>query len=194
MMSLGPLIIVSGPSGCGKTTLIERLLADRVWPLRLSVSVTTRLPRPGERDGVQYHFWSKERFEAERAAGAFLESAEVFGNWYGTLQREVEPYRARGEGVLLEIDVNGWRQVKLLCPDAVSVFVRTSSLEVLEQRLRRRGTETEATLRRRLDGALRELASADRYEFQVINDDLDSALDVLRNIVRPLFERTKHAG
>src|SRR5688500_11674957 len=102
---MGPLIIMSGPSGSGKSTLIARLLEERTWPLRLSVSATTRAPRAGERDGVHYHFWTRERFLREREANGFLESAEVFGNYYGTLRQEVEPYRAQGMGVLLDVDV-----------------------------------------------------------------------------------------
>ena len=193
-MPPGPLIIVSGPSGSGKSTLLERLLATRQWPLRLSVSVTTRPPRPGERDDVDYHFWSREQFQGALAAGRFLEWAEVFGNNYGTLKSEVEPFRARGEGVLLEIDVKGWRQVKQQCPDAVSIFVRTSSLAVLERRLRERRTETEAAIQRRSKGAAEELAQASNYDHQVINDNLDAAVAEVRAIVGPLFERQTTNG
>ncbi|MCS7045747.1 MAG: guanylate kinase [Gemmataceae bacterium] len=186
---MGPLIIISGPSGCGKSTLVERLLAQTNWPLHLAVSATTRPPRPGERDGTDYHFWTRERFDAELAADGFLEWAEVFGNRYGTLRREVEPYRARGEGVLLEIDVQGCRQVVRRCPDAVTIFVRTSTPEVLAERLRRRGTETAESLEQRLRGAAWELAHAHEYRHQVVNDDLESALKELRTILDPLFER-----
>src|SRR5436309_11636858 len=111
-MTKGPLIIVSGPSGTGKSTIVKRLLADPELPLRLSVSATTRRPRPGEKDGVQYHFWSRERFLQEKEAGAFLESAEVHGQYYGTLKREVEPYREQGKGVILDIDVQGAAQIR----------------------------------------------------------------------------------
>ena len=190
----GPLIILSGPSGSGKSTLIERLLATAAWPLRLSVSVTTRPPRAGERDGVHYHYWTRERFDREVQAGGFLEWAEVHGNYYGTLKQEVEPVRARGEGVILDIDVNGWRQVKSKCPDVVSIFIRTSSPEVLERRLRERGTETEEAIQRRLQGAARELAQAGGYDHQVINDELDTAVADVRAIVGPLFERQTRNG
>jgi guanylate kinase len=190
----GPLIIVSGPSGSGKSTLIERLLASEAWPLRLSVSVTTRAPRPGEQDGVHYHFWTRDRFDREVQAGGFLEWAEVHGNYYGTLKQQVEPFRARGQGVALDIDVNGQRQVKEKCPDAVSIFIRTSSPAVLERRLRERGTETEAAIQRRLRGAARELAEAGRYDHQVINDELDQAVADVRAIVGPLFERRRSNG
>ena len=188
-MSPGPLIIVSGPSGSGKSTLIERLLGERKWPLHLSVSVTTRPLRPGERDGVHYHFWTRERFEQEIQAGGFLEWADVYGNYYGTLQSEVTPHRNRGTGVLLDIDVKGWEQVKGKCPEAVSIFIRTASPQVLEQRLRQRGTENEEAIQRRLRGAAAELVRSPEYEHQIINDDLDRALAQLRAIVGPLFER-----
>src|SRR5437016_710027 len=105
--ALGPLVIFSGPAGTGKSTLIRRLLAEGGMPLRLAVSATTRPPRPGERDGVDYFFWTPERFEAEVRAGAFVEHEEVHGRLYGTLRREVDPYRQRGIGVLLDIDVHG---------------------------------------------------------------------------------------
>src|SRR5687767_6466434 len=122
---MGPLIVLSGPSGSGKSTLIRRLLKEATAPLRLSVSVTTRQPRSGkeqEIDGVQYHFWDRSRFEQEVAVGGFLEWADVFGNYYGTLRREVDPYREKGTGVILDIDVNGWAQVRQKCSDAVSIF------------------------------------------------------------------------
>lgn len=183
----GPLLIVSGPSGTGKTTLIARLLADKAWPMRLSVSVTTRARRPQEVDGQHYHYWTREQFRERLEAGAFLEWADVFGNYYGTLRDEVEPYRNQGIGVLLDIDVQGWEQVKRRCPDAVSVFVRTSSLATYETRLRARATEDEATIQKRLRGAVRELARAAEYDHQVINDDLDTALAALRAIVAECF-------
>lgn len=193
-MTRGPLIILSGPSGSGKSTLVSRVLASKAWPLRLAVSVTTRAPRPGEQDGLHYHFWSREQFEQELRADAFLEWAEVFGNYYGTLRREVEPYRQQGLGVLLEIDVQGWEQVRQRCPDAVAIFVRTSSLAAYEQRLRGRGTESEAAIQKRVQGAQRELAVASAYDFQVINDKLDDAFTQLQNILQGLFERNQHAG
>jgi guanylate kinase len=187
MAKKGPLIILSGPSASGKSTIIGRLLAPGDLPLRLSVSVTTRQPRPGETDGVHYHFWTRAQFEAERSAGGFLEWADVFGNYYGTLRREVEPFREQGQGVLLDIDVQGAEQIRLCCPDAVGVFLKTSSLEAYEKRLRGRGTETEEAIRRRLAEARRELERAGEYNYQVINDDLDTAVRNLRAIVRQLL-------
>lgn len=193
-MTRGPLIILSGPSGAGKSTVLRRVLETSGLPLRLSVSATTRPPRPGEVDGTHYHFWTRARFEEERAAGEFLEWAEVYGRYYGTLRREVGPFRARGVGVLLDIDTQGADQVRRLCPDAASVFLRTSSLALLEQRLRQRGTETEEALQRRLAGAARELARAGEYDFQVVNDDLDTAVAALTALLRRQFEGEKHAG
>ena len=191
---MSPLIILSGPAGSGKSTIIRRLVEDKTWPLRLSVSVTTRAPRPGEVEGVHYYFRTKEFFLAEIEADAFLEWAEVFGNYYGTLKSEVEPHRLQGIGVLLDIDVKGWEQVRRSCPDAVSIFVRTSSMETYEKRLRDRKTETEAALKRRLEGARLEITRASEYDYQVINDDLATALAEIRAILGPLFERKNHAG
>jgi len=186
-MTKGPLFILSGPSGSGKSTVIAKLLADKSLPLRLAVSVTTRRPRNSERDGEHYHFWTRQRFDKERAADGFLEWAEVFGNFYGTLKSEVEPYRQRGLGVLLEIDVKGWEQVKRCCPEAVSIFLRTSSLETYEKRLRDRKTESEEDIQHRLEGARSELARAPEYDYQVINDNLEDAVAQLRSIVLAQF-------
>src|SRR5262245_40678099 len=184
----GPLIILSGPSGSGKSTVIKRLLADPPGPLRLSVSATTRPPRPGEIDGVDYHFWTRERFEAELAAGAFLEHAVVHGtHYYGTLRSEVGPYLERGIGVVLDIDVQGAGQVRAVCPNHVSVFLYTP-LEELERRLRRRGTESDAVIRRRLETARAELAQRERYSYQIVNDDLATAAAELRAVVARAFE------
>ena len=193
-MPLGPLIILSGPSGTGKSTVIDRLLAEKRWPLHLSVSATTRARRPNEHDGVHYHFWTVERFLNEVGRGEFLEWAEVYGNYYGTLREEVAPRRQRGEGVILDIDTKGWEQVRQQCPDAVSVFLRTSSLEEYARRLTRRGTETDESMARRLKSAAAELARAPEYDHQVINDDLETAVASFKAIVGPLFERTTDAG
>jgi len=193
-MAEGPLIILSGPSGSGKSTVIARLLALRDPPLRLSVSATTRRPRPGEQGGVDYHFWTRDRFEAEVRAEAFLEWAEVHGHCYGTLRREVEPYRRQGIGVILDIDVNGAAQVRRQCPDHVSVFLQAPSLEAYEQRLRKRGTEGEAEIQRRLATARRELARAGDYQYQIVNDDLDTAVAELRAVVLRHWTRDHHAG
>ncbi len=186
---MAPLIIVSGPSGCGKSTLIRRLLKERAWPLRLSVSATTRAKRPGEQDGVDYHFWSVPDFLKEKDADGFLEWAKVHDNYYGTPRSEVTPHREQGKGVLLDIDVQGAEQVRKQCPDAVSIFIRTTRFDTLEERLRQRHTETEAAMQKRLQNAKEELARAGEYQHQVINDDLDAALASMRLILGPLFPK-----
>ncbi len=186
-MRKGPLIILSGPSGSGKSTLIRRLLEEGALPLRLSVSATTRLPRPGEIDGVHYYFWKRPRFEAQRDAGAFLEWAEVHGNLYGTLRSEVDDYRARGVGVLLDIDVQGAAQIRRLYPDCVSIFLRTSNEQEYERRLRKRHTEDEASIARRLETARRELARKGEFDHEVLNDDLETAAAEVRGLIAEAF-------
>src|SRR5262249_22092272 len=140
-----------------------------------------------EKDGIHYWFWTREQFEKELAAGAFLEYAEVHGCYYGTLRREVDPYREQGRGVLLDIDVQGAEQVRRRYPEAVSIFLRTSTLAVLEERLRNRGTESEEAIQRRLANAERELARSGEYEYQVVNDDLTKAVADLAAIVQRLY-------
>ena len=188
-MPLAPLIIVSGPSGSGKSTIVKRLLEEAAWPMRLSVSVTTRLPRPGEQDGTHYHFWSVADFVKAKDAGMFLEWAKVHDNYYGTPTSEVTPYREKGEGVLLDIDVQGAAQVRKICPDAVSIFIKTTRFETLEERLRSRLTDSAETIQRRIKNSQAEIARANEYDYQVINDDLETALASLRKILGPLFER-----
>ncbi|HET6880629.1 MAG TPA: guanylate kinase [Pirellulales bacterium] len=184
----GKLVVISGPSGAGKTTLLKRLYAAAPVPLVTSVSATTRAPRPGEVNGVDYYFLSKDEFERRRRQGDFLECFEVYqrGDWYGTLKSEVAPRLIAGKWVVLEIDVQGTLAVLQHYPDAVTIFVRPSSLAELERRLRERGTESEAALRRRLEVARRELESLDRYRYQVVNDDVNLALQQLRTILSSL--------
>ena len=182
----GKLVVVSGPSGVGKSTLLARVLRQTEVPLVMSVSATTRPPRPGERDGVDYHFLSKEAFAALRGRGEFLECFEVFGkgDWYGTLSSEVIPSLDQGKWVVLEIDVNGAAAVQARYPDAITIFIRPGSDEELERRLRGRGTEEESAVARRLARARDELASAGQYGHQVINDDLDRAVGEVCDILR----------
>jgi guanylate kinase len=183
----GPLVILSGPSGSGKSTVLAQLLRTTDVPLRLAVSATTRKPRPGESDGVHYHFWPRSKFEATVAAGAFLEWADVFGNCYGTLRSEVEPFREQGVGVILEIDVQGAAAVRKVCPDAVSIFLKAPSPEIYEQRLRQRHTEDEATIQRRLAGARREEARIGEYDHVVVNDVVERAVAESQAIIRRSF-------
>lgn len=186
---MAPLIILSGPAGSGKSTVLEWLLQPGDLPLRPSVSATTRKARGGERDGVDYHFWPRDRFERAIQEGALLEWAEVHGNYYGTLRQEVEPFRQQGVGVILIIDVQGAAQVRAKCPDAVSIFLQAPSFEAYEQRLRKRGTETEEGIQRRLATARRELEHLGEYQYVVMNDDLERAVGELRQIVLELLRK-----
>jgi guanylate kinase len=180
-----PLIVLSGPSGVGKSTVLRRLLARHADQLRLSVSATTRPPRPGEKDGVDYYFLSDEEFRRRRQAGEFLECCEVFGrgHWYGTLLEEVTPSRGGKKWVVLDIDVDGAEKVRSRFPDVLTIFLRPSSEEELERRLRARGTESQDAIARRLEVARRELARAGSYRFQVVNDVVERAVDEITEIL-----------
>jgi guanylate kinase len=178
----GLLFIVSAPSGTGKTTLVERLV--QVVPrLRMSRSYTSRAARAGEHHGVDYNFISRERFEAMIAQHAFLEWADVFGNYYGTCAGDTEAILAAGEDVVLVIDVQGARQVRGRGIETVGVFVLPPSASVLETRLRGRSKDSEEQILRRLDVARTEVGEFAQYEYVVVNDDLDGAVNRLRAIV-----------
>ena len=174
----GHVVVISGPSGAGKSTVVRQLLRDCPLPLALSVSATTRKPRPGEQNGVHYHFLSHDEFARRMQAGEFLECKEVFGrgDWYGTLQSEVASGLATGKWVILEIDVEGALAVLEKHPQSLTIFIHSGSIEELERRLRQRNTENEAALQRRLEVARRELAYRDRYQYQVINRDVPQAV------------------
>jgi guanylate kinase len=180
------LIVLSGPSGVGKSTVLRQLVDQYPNQLRLSVSATTRPPRPGEADGTDYHFLTPDEFSARLQAGEFLESCEVFGrgHWYGTLLDEVSPIRNGEKWVVLDIDVDGAEKVRQRFPHVLGIFLRPSSEEELERRLRARGTESEAAVQRRLEVARRELARADQYQFQVVNETVDQAVDEIRRILK----------
>ena len=176
------LFVVSGPSGVGKGTLVS-LLRERVPGLGLTVSATTRSPRPGEREGVAYYFLDDEEFERRAAAGEFLEWVWVHGHRYGTLKSEVERLLSEGSSVVLEIDVQGGLSVRAAVPDAVLVFIEPPSAEELERRLRGRGTEDEESVRRRLANARDEMGCAARYDVRIVNDDLDRAVGELAHVI-----------
>lgn len=172
----GRLVIVSGPSGAGKTTVVKRLLAECPVRIVLSISATTRRPRPGEREGVEYFFLTTDEFVRRREAGEFLENAEFSGNYYGTPKAQVEHRLAAGEWVLLEIEVQGMISVVQQYPDAVTIFVAPRDMEELERRLRGRGTESEETIQQRLEVARAEWSAADRYQYQVTNNSVDQSV------------------
>ena len=181
----GKLVVISGPSGVGKSTVVRQVLQQCGSDLKLSVSATTRPPRPGERDGVDYFFLSDAEFMRRRAAGDFLECIEVFGrgHWYGTLWNEVRTSLSQGKWVILEIDVDGAGEVMNQFPDAVTIFIRPESTEELERRLRSRGTENEDSVQRRLAVARHELLLSDRYEYQVVNVTVPEAVDQICEIL-----------
>lgn len=176
------LFVISGPSGAGKSALIERLLAGDPL-IRFSVSCTTRAPRPGERNGINYHYISRPDFEADIAAGRFFEHAEFSGNLYGTHWAELETAQSQGRDLLLDIEVQGARQLQEKGIDAVYIFVTPPSFAESERRLRSRNTESEATIERRLNQAVVDVAEMERYQYVIINDDLDNAYLQLQAIV-----------
>jgi guanylate kinase len=175
-MAHGKLIVLTGPSGVGKGTLVKSLL-QRHPELFLSVSVTTRSPRPGEIDGVSYSFIDRPRFERMVANGELLEWAEFAGNYYGTPRSAVEEKIRQGHWVILEIELEGARQIRKNFPEALRIFILPPSLPELEHRIRHRGQDSEAAIVRRLDRALEEIAAADEFDIQIINDDFDKAID-----------------
>ena len=177
----GRLIVLSGASGSGKSTLVKRLLERPGLRLQVSVSATTRAPRPASRRAAITSFLSREEFEAIR--GQLLESAEVHGHSYGTPAEPVRQALAEGICVILVIDVQGGFQVREKVPNALLIFVQTPSLEELERRLRARGTDDEATIQRRLANARRELEMSKHYDVHVVNDDLDRSVDELAEIL-----------
>ncbi len=188
-MSRGNLFIISAPSGAGKSSILKKLLAV-VDNLAFSVSHTTRAPRPGESNGREYHFVDRTTFEKMRGNQAFLEWAEVHGNLYGTSRAAIEAQQAQGIDVFLDIDVQGARQLReQQLQDSVFLFIAPPSWAELEKRLRGRGTDPEETVQLRLRNARREMEDAGRYDYLVINDQLDEAVDVLRAVV--IAERCK---
>jgi guanylate kinase len=176
------VFMVVAPSGAGKSSLVNALLADDAG-ICLSVSCTTRPPRPGEVDGREYHFIDVAEFQRRRALGEFLESAEVHGNFYATSRRAIEERLAQGLDVLLEIDWQGARQVKAYFEDAVGVFILPPSIDALDERLHKRGQDSPSVIKRRLLAAGSEIARAPEFDYIIINQDFDVALAQLRAVV-----------
>jgi len=181
-MTTGVLFVVSAPSGAGKTSLLRALIPSDPR-LQLSVSHTTRAPRPGEQDGEHYHFVDRPRFEAMVAAGAFLEHAQVFDNFYGTAEQSVRDVLAAGRDVVLEIDWQGAREMRARFPVAVSVFIVPPDVQTLRERLSGRGQDSAEVIERRMRAARRELSHYGEYDYLVVNDDFAQALADLRAIV-----------
>ena len=184
----GKVVIISGPSGAGKSTLVRRLLQTCPLPLELSISATTRPPRPDELNGIDYHFLSADEFDEKRLAGEFLEYKEVFGQgyWYGTLLAKIDDGHRLGKWVILEIDVAGAMSVIDRVPDAITIFIHPGSMEELERRLRNRQTDNEEAIVRRLEVATQEMANRHQYEYQVINKDVDVATNEVSQILQAL--------
>jgi len=187
----GKLFVITAPSGAGKSSLIQALLKDDP-SLKLSISYTTRPPRPGEQDGREYHFVDDREFLAMRSRGEFLESAEVHGNRYGTAKRVIVEALERGHDLLLEIDWQGAQQVRRLHPGCVGIFILPPSIEELERRMRTRGQDSEPVIQRRLASAREELTHAGEFKYAIINKDFEAAKGELSDIIRK--ERAKPHG
>ena len=177
----GQLFIVAAPSGAGKSSLVNAVLA-RTQGICLSISYTSRAPRPGERHAQHYHFVGKDEFERMVAAGDFFEHALVHGDYKGTARQSVEPQLAAGQDVLLEIDWQGAQQVKLKVPDALGVFILPPSREALESRMRSRGQDSEATIAKRLAAAREEMSHYGEFDFVIVNEDFETAVCELQAI------------
>ncbi|NKF52179.1 guanylate kinase [Shewanella sp. WXL01] len=183
MNTRGNLFIVSAPSGAGKSSLISALLKDKPADKQVSVSHTTRQPRPGEENGVHYHFVSVDEFKALIADNAFFEWAEVFGNYYGTSRQVIEQTLAQGIDVFLDIDWQGGEQVKKLMPEAVGIFILPPSKVELERRLTGRGQDSQEVIDKRMAQAVSEMSHYKQYDFVIVNDDFDTALQQFETII-----------
>jgi guanylate kinase len=184
----GMLVVISAPSGGGKSTLLGRLLSE-VENLRYSVSYTTRAPRPGEENGSHYHFVTEEEFEVMRERGELLESAKVHGNYYGTGRRYVEEELAKGQDLILDIDVQGAEAVSTVLPESVRVFIMPPGFDILSERLRGRASDAPETVERRLRNAREEVTRFREFQYVVVNDELEEALRALISIVRAERQR-----
>lgn len=181
-MEKGLLIVVSGASGTGKGTVCKKLLAD-IPTLYYSISATTRRPRIGETDGVEYYFLTREEFQRWIDEGKFLEHAEVYGNFYGTPAHKIDERLNRGEDVLLEIDVQGALNVMAKKPDGVYIFLLPPSLDELKSRIKNRGTESPETFARRFKSAVNEITVGEKYQYAVVNDEVDAAAEKIKAII-----------
>jgi len=190
-MSKGLLIVVSAPSGCGKGTILSEILKDDKF--YYSVSATTRNPREGEVNGVNYHFITKADFEERIKNNAMLEYAEYCGNYYGTPKKEIEEMREKGKNVLLEIEVQGAMKVRDICPDAIFIFILPPSVAELERRLRKRGTETDDVIAERVSQAKGEIAFAEKYDYVVVNNALEDAISDFRAVIKAEEQKVSNA-
>ncbi len=181
-MKQGLLIVVSGASGTGKGTVCNALM-ESLPELAYSISATTRSPRKGEQDGVNYYFLAREEFEKMIEEGGFLEWAEVYGNYYGTPLKKIQERLAEGQDILLEIDTQGALKVMEKCPEGVFIFLLPPSLEELERRIRGRGTETEESIARRLGAAKEEIGVGRKYKYVVVNDRVGKAVEQIQAIL-----------
>ena len=179
----GTLFVITAPSGAGKTSLVEALMRDDPT-LKISISYTTRRPRPGEKEGVDYHFIDEATFRAMRARGEFLESAEVHGNYYGTAKRVILDAVANGDDMILEIDWQGADQVRRLYPGCVGIFIVPPSVAELERRMRARGQDSEDVIRRRVANAKEELTHAGDFKYAIINKDFETARRELASVIQ----------
>lgn len=183
MIRKGLLLVVSGPSGAGKGTICKALLA-RNPQIQISVSATTRNPRAGEVDGINYHFITRDTFEARIAEDGFIEHARVYDNYYGTPKANVMAALEAGEDMLLEIDIQGAMQVRERMPDGIYVFILPPSMSELKNRIIKRGSETEESLNKRFASAYQEIDFIKKYDYYIINDDLENAVTTLESIIR----------
>jgi guanylate kinase len=187
-MSRGKLFVITAPSGAGKTSLIEAVMREDP-SLKISVSYTTRKPRPGEKHGSDYHFVDKPTFQAMKERGEFLESAEVHGNYYGTAKQVILNAVKGGDDLILEIDWQGAQQVRRFYPDCVGIFILPPSVEELERRMRSRGQDAEEVIRQRVQNAREELSHAGEFKYAIINKDFEIAKSELAHIIKA--ERAK---
>ncbi len=190
-MIKGRLIVFSAPSGCGKGTMLAEILKNDSF--RTAVSATTRNPRDGETDGISYHFLSRKDFDRKAAADEFLEHAEYCGNCYGTLKSEVDPYLEQGIDVILEIEVQGAMKIREIRPDALFVFIAPPSVKELRRRLKKRGTEADDIIEERVSKASYEIKLAENYDYIIVNDALEDAINDFFAVIRAEKLKSKYS-